>query len=113
MEKKAYFANTYNNNIPVIDTAKNKSTATVPIDYPKGIAVNPAGTKVYVMNEQNVSVINTTTNTMIGTVPIGHTLSDFAITPDETKVYVVDHDADSVFVIDTATNNVTEIPVGE
>jgi YVTN family beta-propeller protein len=40
---------------------------------PWGTAVTPDGTKVYITNEvsNNVSVIDTATNTVIATVPVG------------------------------------------
>ena len=38
-------------NVSVIDTATDNVTAMVPVGaYPEGVAVNPAGTKVYVTN---------------------------------------------------------------
>src|SRR5664280_2261313 len=61
--------------ISVIDTATNKVTATVNVGRePRGIAVTPDGTKVYVGNigNNNVSVIDTATNKVIASVPIGN-----------------------------------------
>ena len=58
----------------MIDTATNTVTATVPVgDNPRGVAINPAGTRVYIPNlkDNNVSVINTSTNTVITTVAVG------------------------------------------
>jgi YVTN family beta-propeller protein len=46
----------------------------VPVgSYPVGVAVNPDGTKLYVTNQNgnDVSVINTTTNTVTATLPVG------------------------------------------
>ncbi len=58
----------------VIDTATNTVSATVPMEVQSsGIAVHPAGTRVYVTNssDDTVSVINTATNTVENTIPVG------------------------------------------
>lgn len=74
----------------------------------------------YVPNEKSntVSVINTTTNTVISTVPVGNNPCGVAVNSDGTKVYVTNFGNDSslgrrVFVIDTATDEVTNMLVGE
>ena len=83
----------------------------------------------YITNQDsnNVSVIDTATNTVTATVPVGHSPEGVAVSPDGTKVYVTsrlfsyvpggwgDDDIEIetlvetgiVSVIDTATNNVT------
>src|SRR5262249_46230015 len=68
-----------------------------------------------------VSVIDTATNTVSATIPIpplnpviGATPASVAVTPDGSKAYVVNANANNVSVIDTATNTVigSPIPVG-
>ena len=45
----AYITNNGGNTVSVIDTSNNTVTATVPVgNGPLGVAVNPAGTRVYV-----------------------------------------------------------------
>ena len=58
----------------------------------------------------NVSVIDTATNTVIATIPVGG-LSPFgvAVTPDGRKVYVANSGSNNVFVIDTASNLVLAV----
>src|SRR5579864_7917083 len=70
---------------------------------------------VYVNNHDSnsVSVINTQTNTVIATVPVGITPDFVVITPDGTQVYVADFGGTAVSVINTQTNTViATIPVG-
>ena len=84
---------------------------------PYGVAVNPDGTKVYVTNgSNNVSVIDTVTNNVTATVPVGGPRSGVSFTPDGKKVYVVGNG--TATVIDAETNevittisNVGSIPV--
>jgi YVTN family beta-propeller protein len=76
---------------------------------PDKIVVNPAGTMVYVVNGNNVSAINTKTNTVTDTVPVELGPREIAITPDGTKVYVancgtLDISGNTVSVISTSTN---------
>src|SRR5438270_563861 len=62
-----------------------------------------------------VSVIDTTTNTVIGSaIPVGSTPVGVAITPDGSKVYVTNLNDKTVSVIATATDTVigSPIPVG-
>src|SRR5262249_38715862 len=73
----------------------------------------------YVTNEFSgtVSVIDTATNTVVATVPVGIEPTGVAITPDGTHAYVANSGtAQTVFtvsVIDTATNTVVAtVPVG-
>ena len=75
---------------------------------PIAVAVSPDGTKVYVTNYEsnNVSVIDTATNTVISTVDVGARPGGIAVSPDGTKVYVTNEFSSNVSVIDTATNAV-------
>src|SRR5262249_16837133 len=54
-----------------------------------------------------VSVIDTSTNTVSSTVPIGPNAQGIAITADGTRAYAASFGDNSVWVIDTATNTVT------
>ncbi len=65
--------------------------------------------------DHNVSVIDTATNTVIGSpIPVGPNPRAVAVTPDGSKVYVANNAANTVSVIATATDTVTgpPIPVG-
>jgi YVTN family beta-propeller protein len=72
----AYVANIGGNTVSVIDTATS-AVIGAPISVgsgPVGVAVNPAGTRVYVVNtnDNSVSVIDTATDTVISApIPVG------------------------------------------
>ena len=76
----------------------------------------PAPTRAqnaYITNDgsNTVSVIDTTTNTVSATIPVGVGAFGVAVTPDSTKVYVTNQNSSTVSVIDAATNTVsTTIP---
>jgi YVTN family beta-propeller protein len=54
----------------------------------------------------DVSVINTATNTVMATIPVGSYPTGVSVSPDGTKVYVVNDWSNDVSVINTATNTV-------
>jgi YVTN family beta-propeller protein len=63
--------------------------------------------------DNRVSVIDTTTNTMIATIPVGKSPIGLGVPPDGSKVYVANFQSNTVSVIDTVTNTViASIPVG-
>jgi YVTN family beta-propeller protein len=57
-------------------------------------------------NSDNVSVIDTATNTVVATVQVGNSPAGIAVTPDGDFVYVANQGSDNVSVIATATNTV-------
>ena len=72
-------------------------------------------TLAYVANalDNTVSVINTATNTVVATIPVGLAPAGVAATPNGAFVYVVNNDAGTVSVISVATNAVVAtVPVG-
>ncbi|OFW05420.1 MAG: hypothetical protein A3I61_14465 [Acidobacteria bacterium RIFCSPLOWO2_02_FULL_68_18] len=102
----------------VIDTATNAAIATVPAgEYggASGIAVNPAGTRVYLANTLGgtLSVVDLTTNTLLAQVPVGAYPWGVVVDPAGTRVYVANINSNSVSVIDAGDNTVIEtISVG-
>jgi YVTN family beta-propeller protein len=118
---RAYVTNNFDSNISVIDTASNTVVATIPVGLaPSGIAITPDATDsyerdnrhhqplAYVTNaaDNTVSVIDTTSNKVLATIPVGQDPTGVAITSDGTQAYVTNQLDDSVSVIDTANNKV-------
>src|SRR5215471_7006028 len=127
--QNAYITNENSNTVSVIDTATDTVSATIPVGLiPFGVAVSPDGSKVYVTNSSTansapntVQVIDTATNTVSATITVGLTpvcnppvpcTMAVAVSPDGSKVYVTNEFANTVSVIDAATNMVSAtIPV--
>ncbi|WP_060574750.1 MULTISPECIES: Hsp70 family protein [unclassified Pseudonocardia] len=116
----AYVANRAAGVVTVIDTSVNREIATieVPEGPPQYLAFAPDGRHVYVSvfdearTIATVAVLDTTTNSVVATVPVQTRPFALAVTPDGSKVYVPNHDSGTVSVIDTATNRVaSEIKV--
>jgi YVTN family beta-propeller protein len=99
--------------VSVIDTATGAVTATINVGlYPRGVAVTPDGSKVYITRAvtggNSVSVIDTATNAATAiTDPSFDGPLGVAATPDGSKVYVANLSGNTVSVIATATNAVT------
>jgi YVTN family beta-propeller protein len=111
----AYVANRAAGVVTVIDTAVDKVTATIPVQAgpPQYLAFAPDGKRVYVsiFNDQKtinlVGVLDTTSNSIVSTIPVGTRPFALAVTPDGSRLYVPNHDSGTVSVIDTATSKVT------
>jgi YVTN family beta-propeller protein len=83
-----------------------------------GAMASPAEAQpfAYVTNRgtNNVSVIDTATNTVVTTLAMGSSPDAVAVSPDGKHAYVANSGSNTVSVIDTATNTVeaATIPVG-
>src|SRR5205823_1658930 len=81
-----------------------------------GVTVRPDGKRVYVSSggEGSVQVIDTATNAIIASIPVGKRPWNMAITPDGRKLYVACGRSNAVAVIDTDTNTkIADIPVAD
>src|SRR6266404_279029 len=97
-------------NTNAIQTAVGGAT---PTPTPSG---SPCAVRAYIPNSSsnNVSVIDTSTNTVVATVSVGANPQGVAVNPAGTRAYITNGTSDTVSVIDTATNTVvTTIPVGD
>jgi len=100
--------------LSIIDLATHTVIATAPLgDYPQGVAVNPAGTAVYVANtgSSEFTVIDTATHTST-TLPAGPLPAGVAIHPNGRYIYLANIDFfgegvnSTVSVIDRASNTI-------
>ena len=114
-----YVTNYGSDSISVIDTSSNAVVATVPIVCvadstpvvcsPNGIAINPAGTFIYVSNltDDTVAVISTATNSVVASVPVGVSPLGISIDSNGTYAYVNNSQSETVSIIDLSVNVVT------
>ena len=81
---------------------------------PDGIDINPTNGLFYVTNRGSatVSVIDTSTNIVIATIPVGFLPLDVTVNPTNGLVYVTNGGSNTITVIDPLTNTVIDnIPV--
>jgi len=99
------------NDVYAIDLATNKVSRILVGLHPREVAVanTSNGLRVYVANRHSndVSVIDTTTNTVVTNISVGKEPYGIAVNPSGTKLYVTNQGSSNVSVIDTATNKVT------
>src|SRR5260370_36849600 len=88
--QNAYITNTFDNTVSVISTATNTVVGLpIPVgNFPFGVAVSPDGSRVYVGNQggyqglpNTVSAIDTLTNAVVATIPLGAIPNELAVTP--------------------------------
>lgn len=89
----------------MIITAPSGTSAATPNSY----FVYQGTWQLFVGNRTNnsVSIIDTSTNSVVTTLPVGNTPTCVQITPDGTQAYVASVTNNTVSVINRATNTVT------
>lgn len=115
-DSKAYVSNMLDATVSVIATASNTVTATIHVDNGGGdLAVSLDGSRIYATDGlPMISVIDTVSNTETATIPVGHGVTGGAVAPDGSRLYVASAVDNTVSVIATATNAVTNtIRVGK
>lgn len=112
----AYIPSNSSNSIVVVDQQTNKVVTTIPVGfYPRGIAVNAAGSRVYVVNvdSRTVSVIDGISNAIIGSpIPVGAHPNGIVVSPDNSTVYVANTVDNTILVINAQNNTVIDIIPG-
>jgi YVTN family beta-propeller protein len=85
----------------------------IPVGASTGITIAPDGTYAYVggYGDGIVSIIDTRSNAVTGTIPVGEYPWDTAFTPDGKTAYVTDEALNVVWMIDTATRTVVGSPI--
>ena len=121
--KKIYVTNRGDGTVSVIDTLTNTVIDTNPNtpeidpikvgDTPTGIAYDPVHKRLYVTNQFNntVSVIDTTTNTVVGSITVPSLPLHIVHDPRNERMYVTNRGANTVSVIDITTNTVVSSPI--
>jgi YVTN family beta-propeller protein len=99
--------------ISVIDIPSNMVIATIPLSAaPHGIAVDPDGTKVYVATDLGLAIINSATNSVIGSpISVGAPAYGVAVHPTTTCVYVTSQSNSALSVIDATAETVVGSPI--
>ena len=85
-------------------------------DFAVDSVYNSANGLVYVSNagSNTVSILNTTTNSVVGTIPVGAGPNGIAYNQDNGKVYVANSVSGTISVINGSSNTVSNtIPVGK
>lgn len=111
---RLYVANSLVGTVSVVGTTTGLVMDTVFTTGAFGVAAHPSGLEVYVSGANQVSVIDTATNTVVAAIPVGNDPRGIAVNPAGTRVYVANFGSDTVSVIDTATRVViANVAVGD
>lgn len=110
---RAYISDSARNSVSVIDTATQAIVAVIGgLSTPRSLAITPDGRRIYVAESASVSILDTSTNAVIGSVadlyaPAGSrpSPSSIAVSPDGSLVYVV-NSTYALSIVDTGTNKV-------
>lgn len=112
-----YVGNAADESVSVIDPQTGLTLAPpIPVGIgPDSIAISPDGSRALVANflSDNVSVIDTSTNRVIGTIPLTYEAHDVAIAPNGTAVVTsgTNFDNGAISTIDLATQEVVGKPI--
>jgi len=98
------------NSVYVIDVATRSVIDTIAVGFgPRAVAVSPNDSMVFIANsdDQTVSIIDATNNTVVATVPTNGGLPvGLAVSPDNRFVYVADELTDDIAVIEVDSQKV-------
>lgn len=111
---RAYIASRGTNSYWVIDATANSFVAAVPAgEAPTGIAVNPAGTRLFLTNKDSLFVFDTSTNKTVASTYVGDDPYGVVVNRTGTRVYVAASRSNQVTVLDAATVAiVARVPIG-
>jgi YVTN family beta-propeller protein len=111
-----YVSNQRSTSVSVIDGATNKVIANIPAgQIPQGLAVNPAGTRLYVSTHGTaqvglVTVIDTVNYKIVTNIKVGTNPTGLAVNPAGTRLFVLNSGDNTLSVIDTSNNTVIGQP---
>jgi YVTN family beta-propeller protein len=106
--------------VQVLDTSSGATIATIRLNVGQsgsGMAITPDGRRLYVSNQSlgdnNLKIIDPSTNAIIGTVPIGRVPRAIDVTPDGSFAYVAVQEDNVVAAVSTASGApVGSVPAG-
>jgi len=114
---RVYVQNYHGDSISVVNTAINSVIETIDLTQTGFLAMSPDGNYLWAGRrffDGQVSIIDTTTNTVTESAPAGTYPNGLAFSPDGAKIYVANDDSNDVTVIDATTHTIqTTIPVGD
>ena len=97
-----------NGPISIFSTATNTRTNTIFINRQAAslVAMNPLGTRAYFQISNGLAILDTASETVIGTVTTGINVTAMAFTPDGKRILMLNRFQGTVSVFDTATNTI-------
>ena len=106
--RTAYVTNQYSGNVGVVDVASGRQVGTIDVPgSPFVVRVGPTGRKLYVTsNADLVSIADLRTGNVTKTIPVGFAPNGFAVTPDESRIYVASAYGSQVTELHTGTDDV-------
>jgi len=106
-----YASNVLSDTLSVIDIPSRSVTATIPVgDRPTDMVLHPDGETLYVGCDNELTVLDTTSNTVVDSINVGVWGVD--IVPDGSAVWTTRKNYGTVSVIDTSTNSVETVLTG-
>ena len=134
---RAYVSNEDGNSVTVIDTQRAEVIATIDVGKrPRGMKVDRAGKRLFVavsglpkcpptvpdeecaklkrdMSADGIAIVDTTSHQVLRVLAAGSDPEQFALSKDETRLYVSNEDTGQVSVVEIASGKViASIPVG-
>jgi len=105
---KIFVSNQYSGSVTVHDMTGALLTSIPGFAFPNWLAANPSGSRIFVSNgnSASVGVIDTSSNTLMATVPTGNNPTSVAVSSDGSMAYVVNEYAFTLSQISVATNAV-------
>jgi serine/threonine protein kinase, bacterial len=111
---RVYVANSFSNDVSMIDPRTMTSIATIPVEKePYGLLLDENAHRLYVANYSSdcIDAIDTRTNQIAATLPLAMLPTALAADESTGRVFVANASTGSVFVLE-GTRIVKEIPVG-